>query len=257
MSIKKILTTAVLVAAGVVLSSLPARALVYTQGDILLGVRATGGDGSTYVYLVNLGTDTSIINGSFAGTSIGTDLAAIYGDGWNTRSDLYWGVFGAKSASSLYGSRERDDIATQSEAWPALPSTTERSDVQSGINTVGITYQNNSGASLYVPVNLQAGVQSSSVPGGYFTQVSADPNFATTSQWSSIEGSFADGAENSILDFYRVTGSVSTTKYLGSFSISDEGLVTFAAVPEPSTYALLAIAATAFVIFFRRRSLRA
>ncbi len=266
MSIKKALTTAVLVAAGVVLSALPAKALVYTSGDIFLGIRATGGTGNTVVYLVNLGQDTQFngVGSAFAGTSIGTDLAALYGDGWNTRTDLYWGVFGAKGTlggnATLYASREATSANEQADSWASLGST-ERGNTLSSINSARNAWQTNgpSGPTAYVPVNLQGGIQSSTYDSGYYTQVGSDPNFGTSSQWSNIESSFFNESNGAVLDFYRVTGSANTTGYLGYFSISDAGVVSYttAAVPEPSTVAMLALAGIGFVIFVRRRQARA
>lgn len=267
MSIKKALTTAVLAAAGVVLSALPAKALVYSSGDIFLGIRATGGTGNTVVYLVNLGQDTQFngVGSAFAGTSIGADLTALYGDGWNTRTDLYWGVFGARgttgSVATLYASREATSAGEPSDSWAVLSSSVERGNTLSAINSARNAWvtSDSSGPTSYVPVNLQGGIQSSTYDSGYYSQVASDPNFGSTSQWSNIESSFASESAGAVLDLFRVTGSANTTGYLGYFSIDDSGFVSFTttAVPEPSTVAMLALAGIGFVILVRRRQVRA
>lgn len=247
--------------AGLVLSSLPAKALVYSTGDILVGFRATAGDGTQFAYLVNLGSYNQFTgNVSFELTAlsagIGADLTAIYGDGWNTSADVSWSVFGGRTTgNTLYSSRQRDDVSIPSTPWEGKANGA-RGGTLANINSAGIAYAQNgtNGGGSYTPVNLSAGIQPASYGQGYVSQLTTGvDDFGSTSGWSNIEGTFANGTAGSILDFY-VTNSAAAATRLGSFSINDNGVLTFtAAVPEPSTYALLAIAGTAFLVFLRRQ----
>ncbi len=97
----RLLTTAVLALAGLGLTVKPASAAAvsYSNDDLFLGFYASGGTGSSFDYLVNIG-QASIYRdatGAFALNigDIGADLSATYGSDWNTRSDLYWAFLAA------------------------------------------------------------------------------------------------------------------------------------------------------------------
>ena len=67
------------------------------------------------------------------------------------------------------------------------------------------------------------------------------------------DGNIAWQNEYSIAKTYGGSGSVGSAYYLGTVTLSDNGDVNFAAVPEPSTYALLALAAAGFGAHIIRR----
>lgn len=227
------------------------------SGDLFVGFRVSGGAGGSQSYIVKLGLDTSF--STTPGTSftlnlgdLGADLEAQYGANWSTRNDLFWGIFGTRTSASpiVYGSRERLDPDTPSTPWVALDLTARNSvDSQIGsvLNNIGGyrgseatsnslfgTFQDNSGqASSY---NFQV-----ATPG--------TTDFGSLSQWGSIEGSFANGADDTVLDLYRIAGSGVTQR--GSFSIDDEGVISYFVVPEPAS-ALILVAGTVMLIGARR-----
>jgi hypothetical protein len=234
------------------------------QGDIFIGFRASGGDGGSTSYLINLGSSLQFRNAtpgsSFSLNSIGNifnDLVAIYGEDWNTRADLSWGVFGhATSASpSVYASRQRTDINTPAAAWATLSlSALNNVDSQIGAVIDNINGYRGRDATANSPV---AAIQPNFAGSASYNQQVATPgvtDFGSLSQWESIEGSFANGTGGTALDFFRLTaGGVSN---LGAFSINDNGIITFtaaAAVPEPSTYALILAAAGIAIVSTRMR----
>lgn len=88
-------------------------AFTFTNGDLILGIQATGGVGSTKNVFFNLGSGVYHRNnpgynfgvatngnnpfGTFGQTQIGnisTTLASVYGVNWYSRTDLYFGVIG-------------------------------------------------------------------------------------------------------------------------------------------------------------------
>lgn len=69
------------------------------QDDLLLGIQATGGAGTTQNVFFNLGNTVDIKNSPNQGVvgNIAADLSATYGTNWFTRTDLVFGVIGNRS----------------------------------------------------------------------------------------------------------------------------------------------------------------
>jgi len=205
-------------------------------GDVFLAFRASGGQGGSTSYIVKLGVDTQFTLAA-AGSSfdvsglgaIGEDLKVTYGDDWNTRADLFWGVFSFRPNNGnpiIYGSRERSQLNVRSTAWPSL-SQQSRSSTANNISPViqGIGgYKSRESTINSAVATFQANSADAS---SYNKQVATagTSDFGTLSQWSSIEGSFGNGAGGTILDLHRVAASGVTT--VGSFSISSAGVVHF------------------------------
>lgn len=247
---------------GGALDAARAATITTTNGSIVLGFREAS---SSTAYLVDLGNFSTFQNATGTITlslgNIGADLQATFGGNgtWYTRSDLFWGVFGTSNVSNpnLYASRERTNPSTPSAPWPNLSgSLTDRQNTATNVIAVSQTWLNGKTSTA----NSNFGTVQSGVSGqqSYYTQVATVgvTDFGSTSQWSSIEGSFANGAAGTVLDFFRVPNpnvSGGTPSSFGSFSINTSGQVSFTAIPEPSTYALMAFAGTVFLVFVRRR----
>lgn len=264
MSIKKFLITTALALSGVgwLVPSANA-ALLWSSGDLILAFRASGGDGASTSYLVNIGSFTQFTESTPEFTlnlgTIGEDLSLIYGAGWYDRSDLFWGVFGRTTGASptLYASRPRSNVDTQTSPWPVLSvddsSLTSTASQVGSVTTAfqGLTQTSNAG--VLVPAGSQTNVANATSYNYQVTQPGSD--FGTVSQWSGIEGNFGNGTAGTVLDLWRVANNATT--YRGNFSIDDEGAITFNAVPEPSIFALLALGGTVSLVFRRRRAVRA
>ena len=219
-------------------------------GDIFLGFRASGGQGASVSYLVNIGSDLTYRNAS-PGSSfdvlgigdIGADLVATYGNNWFNRSDLSWGLFGTRASvsSTVYASREQNPAGTVSAPWTALGATARNgtsSAISAVISEIG-GYTGSTSTTNSAVATLQANSTASS---SYYKQVATDgtTDFGSLSQWSSIEGSFGGGAGGTALDLFRL--ATSGTSHVGTFCIGNTGTLHFAApaaVPEPAVTALL------------------
>ena len=95
---KSLLRNLLLPVAGLALAATAATAAPWppAPGDLILGVQATGGTGSTTNVFFNLGPAHVLRdNPNPAGTlvNLDTELTAAFGAGWSARSDLYFGVF--------------------------------------------------------------------------------------------------------------------------------------------------------------------
>jgi hypothetical protein len=99
------LTTHSLKAIGLALavSTMPQSALAdtfeFSDEDLLLGVQAIGGTGTSQNLFISLGNTVTIKNSPNQGVvaNIAADLSATFGSDWFERTDLYFGVFGNRS----------------------------------------------------------------------------------------------------------------------------------------------------------------
>ncbi|MES2440240.1 MAG: hypothetical protein V4584_14315 [Verrucomicrobiota bacterium] len=71
----------------------------FSDEDLLLGVQAVGGTGSTQNLFIRLGNTVTIKNSPNQGVvaNIAADLSATYGANWFEREDLFFGIFGNRS----------------------------------------------------------------------------------------------------------------------------------------------------------------
>lgn len=236
-SLKKLLA----ILMGLVLSALGAAAAIVPaplSGDVFLAFRASGGDGSDQSYIVNLGQGSQF-SGAAAGSSsvlsaignTGADLVAVYGAGWATRTDLFWGVFGTTDSvnPTLYASRERTSVGTQTVPWAQLTQ-----GARSAIKTEILSVASGIGGYQSRAATVNSGVgtfqENAGQASSYNYQVTnGATDFGSQSQWSGIEGDFIGGVSATALDLYRLRGTSPTVGFLGSFSISGAGVVTFTA----------------------------
>lgn len=206
-------------------------------GELYLAFRAGGRDGASDSYIIKLGADTTFRNAA-AGTSfpvsglgnIAADLTSSYGPDWNTRDDLFWGIFGVRSSASsiVYASRERSPAAAESIAWNALDLISRNStasQITSVLESIG-GYKGREATANSAVATFQANGSNAS---SYAKQVATPgtTDFGSLSEWSSVEGNFGGGASATALDLYRIAGSGVTR--VGKFTISNAGVVTFTA----------------------------
>lgn len=245
---------------AITLTAMPARAALVADpvnNDIFLGIRASGGLGSSTSYLVNLGQYSQFRDASPDSTTtlnlgnLGTDLVATFGSNWNTRPDVFWGVFGVSNSinPTVFSSRDRS-VSTSS--WPALDSTARGTTASAIVSVLqGVNgYQGRDATANSAVAAFQPNFDSAS---SYNKQVATagTNDFGSLSQWSSIEGDFGDGTAGTGLDLYRF-GSTGVTNP-GYFTISDSAVISFTSVPEPTTPMLALAGGIAWVTSRRRR----
>lgn len=224
-------------------AALPALAQPVTtpsDGDIFLGFRASGGQGSGVSLLVNVGNDLTFRNATPGSTlnlnalgDIGVDLTATYGANWHERSDLFWGFFGARNNANppVYSSRAQNPAGTPAPDYNAL-ATNARVATKNKIISVATAYLGLEAT----PNSTVAGVQNNALnDGSYNFQVTGGTtSFGTLSQWTNIEDSFGSGAAGTALDLFRLSGTTQkgdTVTRLGTFSINSGGALSFTAAP--------------------------
>ncbi|GEP44323.1 Calx-beta domain-containing protein [Brevifollis gellanilyticus] len=221
------------------------------NGDVFLGVRASGGQGSGVSLLINLADDTALKNAAAGSTqSLGNFEAALttaFGANWATRSDVSWGVFGARNLTNpvVYGSRPQSPVGFPATAY-AEQDLTQRTSTKNQVVSVTEAYALLDQFSSSANIALQTNSLNS---GSYSFQVGAagTTDFGSLSQWTTIEGDFSAGVSGTVLDFflYGGTPSLPATSRLGSFEISSTGAVSFTRA-LPAGVAGIKFAAAAF-----------
>lgn len=185
-------------------------------------------------YLVYLGNFTTLFNTVGDGTSIslslgnlGADLSSEYGSDWFSNPNLRWGIFGTNKADQgplVFGSRERSSPGNPAAPWNAVTDLTKRNLVGGNITSVleslgGYRGRTSTANSTVATFQTNANEASS-----YNFQVApAGADFGGTTDWTSIEGSFAPDSSKA-LDLFRVGNSVIR---VGTFTITSGGTISF------------------------------
>ena len=251
-----------------------------TAGDLILGFRQTDGSNANTL-LVDLGSaanfrGTTVTTGALSAGNIGAALSSWYvsnsGSTWSSDPNVLWGIVGTQGSASesasgvngvrdtsntLYGTQYEGVYGTQATALNDLGNASQggpRGQVetmagaflgQTQVGSLDATIQSNSATSSWN--SFQSGSTLGSKGFGFF---------------SNLEGNFANGVagNNAALDLFRFSGTATSgtpSQYLGTFTISNAGQVSFGtstpiAVPEPSRVAFLGLG-LAGVLFRRRR----
>lgn len=253
---KKSFAIALLALAGLAAFERPAHAVLvsYTPGDIFIGFRSTANSNN---YLINIGQASQFRNASGPialniGTT-GADLTAFFGADWNTSGAVTWSVAGGLRQAAdgdpiytLYASRiegaqpwNRASFAAQNLA------STKFNDLQKYYvaNDVGTPRQSTENSSVGI---LQQDSDVNSYD-SFFSETSAFGHFSGTT-----EAAFGDGVADASLSLFRLVPGTGPGELLGSFTITDAGVITFTPVPEPGVVVLVALAGAAFLVARRR-----
>lgn len=281
---------ALLTAFSSLLAAFPAGAAnsFYAPGDLVLFFQQEGGTNTVYA---NLGNAATLYRGTAAGAADGvnsinfldlnTTLTSAFGAGWASDSSIYAGLAGVWGTSNsslvlqdsdphrtLYVSASRLDVGTVGEASSAGYTVNTTTGMTNGAN--GITQQNNAFETNYdslitiSPTStstiddmnpIDTGIQGTAMNifGGGIQQQGAAGTFGTFGEAGSTE--FA-------LDLYRilgktgvagqVEGDLRTGSYEGTVTVGTNGMVSFVAVPEPSSLALTGLALGSLALRRRR-----
>jgi len=258
----KLTALAVLLAA----STMHAALVDYQAGDLVLSVYAKGGVGSTVNVSVGLGDlATAFRDGALGGssywtsagsdswsfnTNLGATLDEQFGDNWQSRTDLYWGISGVLTNSNFAGTVNGDPRQTVyvSHAAGAIPTSLVGSQVVTA-STAMVGFQNSLAGRNADPgqtLVVTYGDQDINSYESYMADVTKD-RFADWQFFTS--GANLSGALT-VERYLSLTGGSSA---IGNFSFDSSGNLTFQAVPEPSTVGLLAVTALSVGVFVWKR----
>lgn len=254
------ITTAALACAASLMAVSISHGATYTAGDLLMGFRATAGQGFGTTYVVNVGQAAQYRDITTYGTvpiagDFTADLETIYGATWYTRTDLVWGVAGTPSNTATVGS---DDPATMyaskpqtTAGVPGVAWTIAGLSTRTSISTLMTGMQSGYAAYTVSPNSSAGTIQLDTDPNDWrsFMATGGDASRTTGNKdfggFANIEGNVTQQ-----LSLFRLDGPTNIGTFEGSFSVGQNG-ITF--VPEPTSSALAFIGA-ATLVFRRRRS---
>jgi len=238
-----------------------AQTVTANDGDVLMGFRTIGAPGNTQDLEVDLGSYTNfdqlVAGTTFTLTQLSPlDLSGTYGASWSSRSDLDWSVAATSyNVGSSIGLPNNTYFVTSLDTGgSSTVFKRQTSTLQLGISqnidafAGGLTGESstaNSNSAALIPDSGNS----------YNTNISNDGSF--TRPWNANSTSlmtFANVENNTNIpvggyvqsDFYELLPTSSGTANaleLGYFRLYDDGTLTFTEVPEPSTYAVAALAA--------------
>ena len=249
---KSILRNFILSAVGLSLSLTAASAAPWppAKGDLILGVQATGGTGSTSNVFFNLGPAHALRDNPTPGgilVDLDVELTAAFGAGWSSRTDLYFGVFANRSNAAPTGLGS----VAPANGDPARTIYASKGTATAGSSTPW------SGFSVFA-LGLAATAHAGQIEA--IDDISANPNnVATLTQggnpvqwnngwtaWNPTPGAgfsiFGGGiqsqvsATGAIVDLYRIVSTSGSGSYVTSITLAANGEVTAAASGGAATY---------------------
>jgi hypothetical protein len=273
------------------LTAVPALAVIdtsFSPNDVILGFRAASGNGTSTTYMVNLGSATTYRDATsnmLNIANIGSALSSAYDANWYERTNLWAGFVSATNGqnvdntggvaiasqttdynSTIYVSTRRTALGTAGTANSTRPGNTIALDAQvmgSDINTLGGTFNSISTSGVYNGASSVTNSWNTFMGGSTGADFSGAYNVESAFTVGN-RGVFEDaGTVEQMWDFYRVAQfPVSDTDagkgiFQGTFALNSSGDVSFivgaAAVPEPSTYALIALTGVLYFFVNKRR----
>lgn len=250
------------------ISSVKAAPITVNQGDILLSFyQNLGTSAGPTTYIVNLGAGSDFFNnpGGFSLiANLNDELTSAFGAGWANDSTLKMGLVGGfqngsssaeDPARTLYMSKGLSTFAPGTTTAPSMADALHRT-VATNLADTYLSAMNgvdDGGAEdgAIVPISVIGDYSQFNPPANsYFgSGININASFGAGVIGTGTGGYSVEAA----LDLYRMVYQGSTD-YAGTFTIDSDGNLRFDAVPEPSTYALIAIAGLAWMFIRRRKN---
>lgn len=263
MKFSNLLSRIIVAASALITAHADIQSPTYNPDDLILGFRSLSG---SQCYVVNIGQASQFTNATsaFAITGLGdivTDLATVFGNDWSgIRPDMLWSVSGASSSDqtigndppkTLYATRLRTTAGIQSAPW-LRASDSAQSATTDFIKALGAAYTTysataNSPGKGVIQTNTDVNCYASYQPGGTIANSGPAPGTSFQAFNPTIEGTFANRADSSVLDLFRMTPGTAPDQpgsYVGTFVIAANGTVTF--TPIASTPGTLAFTSSTF-----------
>ena len=222
------------------LASVPAvQAATYNQ-DLLVGFTTKSGND----VIVDLGSAASVLAGT-AGSgsdtwSLGSSLLTSGGGQYASLGSVYWGVIGDNKTAqtpqrAVFTTVFGGNVVNGSGAWS--PIDTAAKSIYTGFTTAG------AGQVALVDTTLDNSWNQQTISG------------SIASQYINVYGN-PNTQGVTTLDLYQFLNDGSAGTLAGTFSLASDGVLSFAPVPEPSTYALALLGGVGMLVLSSRKNLR-
>jgi hypothetical protein len=241
---KSFLRNLLLPVAGLALAATAATAATWppVPGDLILGVRATGGTGATKNVFFNLGPAHALrTNPSPAGPLVNLDaeLTAAFGAGWSSRTDLYFGVFANRSNATPTGIGS----AAVENGDPARTIYTSKGVTTAGTGTpwsgFSVSALGLAATAHQGQINAIDNIAANSNNVMTLVQATNPVEWANSwTQWNPTPGAafsiFSGGIQSKLnataahVDVFRIVGSTGSGSYVTTVSLAGNGAVTAA-----------------------------
>ncbi|HUL51174.1 MAG TPA: PEP-CTERM sorting domain-containing protein [Candidatus Nitrosotalea sp.] len=244
--------------AAALATGLNAGPFVYNPQDLLVGFQSASG---TSEFVADIGQASDFISGAAAGTTwdfssqLGSAFSGLDGLSLSVSGDVRTSGSPTGPLNTLFVTQARTDINTPTTPW-TQKSSLNQGNTGANIDTIANNTVAFSSANSAGPNNTATAVV---MPKGTaYNAGMGDSGDYNGSFQGVVEGTtqtgFAAGSTPLRLDLYEmkpVNGSPAT--FLGTLDFNPNGTMSFTAVPEPSTWALLGIGGLMFVATRRFR----
>jgi len=265
--ITKYLSIALLALAGLALSTSAAKAYTFSDGDLFLGFYESGKSSDYILYIGNYaqytnGTSFSLNSTIGSASQINTDLTAVFGANWTTA--VKWSVIGLQDSTGASTLFATDPGATSSLATLGADSSTNQGGTGTNIVTMAGAFGINGANGATAP---KGAIQSISASNSWesFSPIGSNNTGSSFGQFTSTDTTGAgsayltqvvatDASSNNVLSLLGADGS---SKVEGQFTVASNGSISYAAVPEPSTWAMAGLGAVVLAMATRRKICKA
>jgi hypothetical protein len=256
------IVTAALLLAGLV-TSVRAQTFSASEGDLFFGVQEASASTDYVLDLGNAGsfftgTGTPLAAGTTLTWNVGADLTTAFSSDYKSAGNVFYSIVGGDASGAT--NAPTDTI------WAAGPNLTVlKRGPQSGqdvlIGTIDTYTSGNSGnttTSALGSSGVFLGKSGLAAASSYSTIIGGGPNSFGYSAWG-VSNITSDTASGNVAALYELQPGSGNGIDLGTFTLNTStGILTFTAIPEPSTYAMiLGVFALGFVMLRRRQQVTA
>lgn len=225
------------------------------DGEVFLCFHASGGTGSADDLEIPLGPYNDLLTS----INISSDLSTVYGSSWFSNTNLRWSIIGAdQNDSGNYGGPEApNDTAAFDTLFLSSPTTAMQPLTGAEQDTPAGAIENNYALITSAnATNTTNGAYTLNGGTGPTAAYSNNPLTDIEADFSSFGTQTADfgssGHDSTVLYELEPSDSGDPSFTLGTYTLAGTGEFSVAAVPEPSTWASVALGALALVGLRRR-----